>query len=207
MSKGFYTFEPKTVDTVFFVKNVTKGTPQEKTVRVFQYPIHAGGIRDLLDIPEVSEATIRHSLLKGELKTKGECGEICIFRSNIDLIQFDEEQKTFIQSLQCAPGAVSGLEAGSTSSFNFAFKQNVVLAGTLDGSNRIFTTSDKFVNTDIGSNSFRILVRHNGKGLLQGIDYSLSESMGAGTGFDTITFISFAPKSNDTLVADYVVLT
>lgn len=202
---GFNTFQPKEVDTVFEVRNVTLGTQQEKQIHIFNYPIPPGRTRDLLAIPQVSEADIRHALLKGDLKVKGVCGEICIVRSNIDLIQFDDEQKAFIESLACTPGAVDGLEGGGGSSFNFAFKQNVELLGTKDGKNRVFTTPDKFINADIGSNSFRILIRHDGKGLIPGVDYTLSESMGAGTGFDTITFIQFAPKAKSTLIADYVV--
>lgn len=200
---GFGTFFPKRPDTKFVVLNQTQGTPQEKTIRIFQYPILAGETRDLLAIPAVSEADIRHSLLKGELRRKAECGEYCIVESNIDLIQFDEVQKAFIESLACSPGVIEGLEAGS--GFNFAFKQNILLLGTKDNHNRVFTTPDKFINEDIGSNSFRILIRHNGKGLIPGVDYTLSESMGVGTGFDTITFIQFAPKAKDTLIADYVI--
>jgi hypothetical protein len=201
---GFETFFPKRVDTVFIVQNITKDTPQEKTIHIFGYPIPAGKERDLLSIPIVSEADIRHSLLKGELRVKGENGEICVTRSNIDLLQFDPEQKAFLESI-CID---NGLEvAGGTGTLNFAFKQNVLLLGIKNSQNRIFTVPapDKFINGTYGLNEFRILVRHNGKGLLPGIDYTMSESGGAGTGLDTITITSFKPVSNSTLVADYIV--
>jgi hypothetical protein len=200
---GFETFFPKRVDTVFIVQNITKNTPQERTIHLFGYPIPAGKERDLLAIPVVSEADIRHSLLKGELRIKGENGEICVTRSNIDLLQFDPEQKAFLESI-CIN---NGLEITTTAILNFSFKQNVPLTGVKNGSNRVFTVPppDKFINGPLGLNEFRILVRHNGKGLLPGIDYTMSESGGIGTGLDTITIITFKPVADSTLVADYVV--
>ncbi len=199
---GFETFFPKRVDTVFIVQNITQNTPQEKTIHIFGYPIPAGKERDLLAIPVVSEADIRHSLLKGELRVKGENGEICVTRSNIDLLQFDPEQKAFLESICIS----NGLEV-TTGILNFSFKQNVPLIGVKNDSNRIFTvpSPDKFINGSFGLNEFRILVRHNGRGLLPGIDYTMSESGGFGTGLDTINIITFKPIADSTLVADYVV--
>lgn len=202
---GFETFVPKRPDTKFVIKNITAGTPQEKIIHLFQYPIYPGRQRDLLKIPVVSEADIRHSLLKGELRTKGECGEICIVSSNIDLLQFDNIQKAFIESLACIPGALDGLEVTTaTAVLNFAFKQNVPLVATADPKVWIVPAPDKFINGSLGPNEFRIQVRHNGRGLIQGVDYIISESGGAGTGFDTITFIAFAPTSKSDVIADYV---
>lgn len=210
MPKGFYTFGPKEVDTVFIVKNITKNTPQEKTVRIFDYPILAGQTRDLLAIPVVSEADIRHSLLKGELRKKGVVGEICIQRTNIDLLQFDDEQKAFINSLSCG-GELDGIEITEfdgyvTAFIPYLFKQNVELVGTKDGSNRIFTvpSSDKFLNGTFESNTFKILIRHNGRVLVEGKDYSVSESGGVGTGYDTI-ILTFSPVSGSQLYANYVI--
>ena len=198
-SVGFETFFEKKVDTVFIVKNVTQGTPQEKTVSLFTYPIPPGKQRDLLAIPFVSEADIRHSLLKGELRIKAECGEIRVVRSNIDLLQFDSEQLSFLTTL----GVDDGTQVtGTGGDLPFIFKQQVSLIGTQNNSNRTFTTPDKFVNGSFGNNDFRIMIRHNGRVLTED-EYSVSESMGAGTGFDTIVF-TFSPKSKDVLVADYV---
>lgn len=197
---GFDTFFSKRVDTVFIVRNITKGTPQEKTIHLFTYPIPPGRERDLLAIPFVSEADIRHSLLKGELLIKAECGEITIVRSNIDLLQFDSEQLNFLTNL----GVIEGTQvSGTGTDLQFVFKQQVSLIGVQDNSNRVFTTPDKFINGSLGNNEFRIMIRHNGRVLVEVDDYTVSESMGAGTGFDTITF-TFSPKSTDVLVADYV---
>jgi hypothetical protein len=198
-SVGFTTFFPKIVDTVFIVRNITKGTPQEKTVKIFNYPVPPGKDRDVLAIPQVSEADIRHSLLKGDLRIKFECGELIVVRSNIDLLQFDSEQLAFLTSI----GVTDGTQVTAGAAIPFEFKQQVSLIGVQDGVNREFTTPEKFVNGSLGNNEFRILIRHNGRVLVEEDDYSLSESGGAGTGFDTIT-LTFSPKISDVLVADYV---
>jgi hypothetical protein len=201
MSRHFYTFFPKNCDTKFVVKNIA---PAGKRIKVFNYPIVNGGERDLLAIPEISEATIRHSLLKGELVNKLRCGELIVIDSNIDLLQFDECHKAFLESV----GVNDGLEVetgGGTGTIPFLFKQGIELIGIKNSSNRVFTTPEAFINGTFGSNIFRILLRHNGRVLVLGIDYTVSESGGIGTGFDTITFISFKPKSKSELFADYVI--
>lgn len=205
MGVGFRTFFPKRPDTKFVVRNITLGTPQQKRIKLFTYPIPPGQERDLLAIPEVSEADIRHSLLKGELRRKAECGEIRVVDSNIDLLQFDEFQKDFLENL----GITEGLEvvADGYAVIPFLFKQNVVLVGALDGVNRTFTvpSPDKFIEGTFGGNKFKISVRHNGRELVKGVDYVVSESAGVGTGYDTVTIIAFAPQSGSILVSSYVV--
>ena len=200
---GFNTFFPKQVNTVFVVRNVDPG---RKRVRVFNYPIPYGMERDLMTIPEVSEADIRHSLLKGTLAVKFRAGELVVVESNIDLLQFDSTQKAFLQSI----GVMDGLEAtGGSSPLNFAFKQNVELVGAIDSSNTTFTvpSPDKFINGTFGANVFKIQVKHNGRVLAETVDYTVSESGGAGTGFDTVEIISFIPIAGSTMLADYVVAT
>ena len=59
------TFTPKDVTTVFTIRNTA---PDHKNIKVFGQRIGWGREYDLLAIPNVSEADIRHSLLKGELK-------------------------------------------------------------------------------------------------------------------------------------------
>lgn len=105
---GYDTFFPKNPSTRFIVKNIA---PRNKTVRVFNYPILNGQTRDLLSIPGVSEADIRHSLLKGALLTKIKYKELIVTDSDIDLLQFNDENKLFLQSA----GIIKGLEvtAGS----------------------------------------------------------------------------------------------
>ena len=201
---GLYT-PLKNPSTRFIVKNITK----QKRVRVFQYPIMPGFTRDLLAIPGISEADIRHSLLKGEVLAKLIDKEIIVVDSDIDLLQFNDEQKQFLKN----SGIMKGLEVtidqaptlgGGSSTIPFAFMQNVTLFGAKDGVNRIFTTPDKFVNGNFANSEFRILIRHNGKGLEENIDYIVQESGGSGTGFDTVVIISFVPNTKSRLLADYV---
>src|SRR4030067_1377185 len=111
------TYIPKISDTRFVVKNIA---PHNKTVRAFQCPIRNGATKDLLFIPGISEADIRHSLLKGELLLKLKFNELIIVDTNIDLLQFDLSQKEFL----IAHGANGGLEVVGTGSaiLNFAFK-------------------------------------------------------------------------------------
>lgn len=100
MNVGFNTFFKKEVATRFIVKNVANN----KTIKLFNYPITPGNSRDLLAIPEVSEADIRHSLLKGELRVKAVAKEIKVSYSNIDLLQFDNEQRQFLLELGILDG-------------------------------------------------------------------------------------------------------
>jgi hypothetical protein len=86
----------------FIVKNIV----HNKVIRIFTYPISPGESRDLLTIPGVAEADIRSSLLKGELLRKLRAKEIVVTCSDIDLLQFNDEQKAFLQE----SGIVKGLE-------------------------------------------------------------------------------------------------
>jgi hypothetical protein len=195
MPKHHHTWFPKE-GTCFVVRNVA---PNGKRIRVLGCPIPNGEEKDLLAIPEISEAVIRHSLLKGDLRIKGISGEIIITCSDIDLLQFNAEQKTFLQSL----GIGEGLDVGFAQT-NFAFKQGIGLIGTKNGVNKVFTTPDLFLNGNIENNTFRITIRHNGVIQEQGIDFVVSEGAGPGTGFNTITFITFSPTTDSTLLANYV---
>lgn len=77
------------------------------------------------------------------------------------------------------------------------FQQTLI--GPQDGVNLVFTTSVKFIASGPSKESFSV----NGVLLLQGSgnDYTVSESGGVGTGFDTIT-MAFAPRANDRLSID-----
>lgn len=72
---------------------------------------------------------------------------------------------------------------------------NEIPGGTIDGVNATFTTSQAFVS---GSEA----VHYNGSRQRLGDDYAISESGGAGTGFDTVTFL-VPPRPDDNLVVDY----
>lgn len=73
--------------------------------------------------------------------------------------------------------------------------------GLINNSNTVFTTANDF---QAGSEK----VFYNGERLREGAgnDYTISESGGSGTGFDTIT-LAFAPKAApgnpDVLLVDY----
>ena len=87
-------------------------------------------------------------------------------------------------------------------------KTGIALIGSLNGTNRVFTTPDKFVHLnglsiDVFHNSRRLL-EASGADVRQG-DFYCSESGGVGTGFDTINLLSFAPSSRSALVSDYQV--
>lgn len=194
---GFETWFPKKCPTVFVVKNIA---PEGKRIKIFTFPIGNGKERDLMDIDFVSEADIRHSLLKGELMTKLRAKEAIVTKSNIDLLQFDECQKAFLESV----GIMEGLEVAGSGDIPYLFRQGVMLIGVQDGSNRVFTTPEKFIEGTLGNNEFRILIKHNGRDLVKDIDYTLSESGGVGTGFDTI-ILNFSPKKRSVLRADYVI--
>jgi hypothetical protein len=121
-------------NTCFIVRNIT-GTPasklhlagenpnipppyqsgvfyvsQKKTINIFHYPINAGCERDLLQIPGVQESDIRASLLKGELRHKFLCGDIELVCSNIDLLQFSDKQRDFLQSFGFTEGVTVGYD-------------------------------------------------------------------------------------------------
>jgi hypothetical protein len=96
------------INGCFVVQNIINNS--NKTIKVFDYPIPVGMVRDLLRIPGVSESSIRASLLKGELRNKIIAKEIRVICSDIDLIQFNDDQKIFLLS----NGVDIGLEAGES---------------------------------------------------------------------------------------------
>jgi hypothetical protein len=157
-----------------------------------------------LQIPGVAEQDIRASLLKGELRHKILAGDIVVECSDIDLLQFNDDQKKFLQDA----GIIKGLEVtGGISEIPFLLKQNVKLIGSINGSNRIFKipSPDKFINGSFHGNIFKIQVFHNGRELIETTDYIVSESGGVGTGYDTIILVSFAPRHKSKMYSNYVV--
>jgi hypothetical protein len=199
---GYRTFIRKECPVVFKVLNIA---PEGKRIKLFNSPIKNGMVRDLLEIDNVSEDVIRHSLLKGELHIKLKAKEAYVVESNIELLQFDECHRQFLIdsgiNIGVDPSTIGG---GGTGSVNYAFKQQVTLIGVKDGVNRIFSTPDKFINGLLGNNDFHILIKHNGRDLVENIDYFIAESGGTGSGFDTI-ILNFSPKPRSILVADYVI--
>jgi hypothetical protein len=203
MSVGYDTwFLKKQSCTVFIVQNTAD---RKKTIKLFQVPIKFGCFYDLLDISYVSEADIRHSLLKGELQRKFLAGEFRVVSSNIDLLQFDSCQLGFLESM----GITDGLQVASDGygGLPVNFKENISLVGARDGVNRLYKVPapDKFINGAFQNSEFSISVHHNGKLLEQGIDFIVAESGGVGTGYDSIIFTNYSTVPRSRLLASYVV--
>ncbi|MGE3319988.1 MAG: hypothetical protein AB7I18_11905 [Candidatus Berkiella sp.] len=199
----------------FVVRNIT--SDRQKTIKIFHYPIPYQQTRDLLAIPGVAENDIRASLLKGEIQHKFLAGDIELVHSDIDLLQFNVCEKEWLASLgfnvgleidceqisdealACIDGYVSG------GSVNYRFREEIPLIGLKNNSNRIFYTPDKFINGSYFGNTFHIEIKHDGKALYENIDYTIGESGGPGTGYDTINLIKFSPTVKSTLFAWYAV--
>lgn len=119
------------INGCFIVRNVTPD--RGKTIKIFNYPILFNQTRDLLNIPGVSEADIRASLLKGTLRHKILAQDIVIECSDIDLLQFNQAHKEFLQSA----GVVTGLEvsagSGMTSAQHNTLRQLIHLADGVGG--------------------------------------------------------------------------
>jgi hypothetical protein len=204
MSQIFTANIPKNPSTSFIVRNIA---PNGKTVKVFGLPIRNGFTYDLLSIPEISESDIRKSLLKGELLVKFKHQELTVIFSDIDLLQFNDDQKLFLQSI----GITKGLEIGmdqlasdvTFSGLPVIFHQNIELIGTKNSINRTFTTPTKFINGNFLGNDFAVIVKHNGRTLELNSDYIIVESIPS-TGYDTIIFTSLVPNERSSLFVDYV---
>jgi hypothetical protein len=173
---------------------VNNNSNPKKTIFIFNYPIPFGQSRDLLAIPGVSESDIRSSLLKGELQHKIRVGEISVLSSDIDLLQFNDAHKSFLQSA----GIINGLEVTGTIGTGGFDVQDSSLIGTQNNVNITFTTLTKFKHTS----QFKEVLFVNG--LRQHIpeDYFVAESGGLGTGYDTIVFVA-PPYPDDVLTIDY----
>ncbi len=223
-SESDFAYAPK-YNTHFIVRNTTGSSvnsPYQKTLFIFNYPINYGDTRDLLAIPGIEEADIRASLLKGVLRHKLLNGDIALVSSNIDLLQFSDKQRSFLHGFGFTEGVVIGIDELGDASWGpendtidfikslagsppYLLVEEVLLIGAKNNSNRTFNTPNKFLNGLYFGNQFHIHVKHDGKDLYEGYDYSISESGGPGTGFDTIYITAFAPKPRSLLVATYAV--
>jgi hypothetical protein len=200
--------------TAFVVKNVS---PQVKTINIFNYPINYMCDRDLLQIPGVAEDDIRASLLKGEVRHKFEVEDIELVFSDIDLLQFSGCQKEWLQSVGFTIGLDIGYNQldgyvqslfgqGGGATINYLWREKIPLIGLRNGSNRTFYTPDKFINGSYYGNTFNLTVEHNGKELYENIDFSIAESGGPGTGYDTVYIYSFTPNVHSLLYATYTII-
>jgi hypothetical protein len=82
------------------------------------------------------------------------------------------------------------------------FRYGVLLTGPVNGANTSFTTPEFFRQSPPTAS---IAVYYNGQRILLDDDFTVQESGGAGTGYDTVNTI-FTPKAGDKLWADYVAL-
>lgn len=135
----------------FIVKNIS---PQIKTINIFNYPINYQCERDLLQIPGVAEGDIRASLLKGELNHKIRVGDIVVVCSDIDLLQFNDQQRAFLQD----SGIVNGLQV-TYDQLAVLEMQDIQLVGPVNGVNTIFTIPS---GTWISTFPYKIIVYLNG---------------------------------------------
>ncbi len=218
---AFYSKNPNS----FIVQNIS--TPQ-KTIRIFHFPIPHGDARDMIAIPGVAESDIRASLLKGELRHKILAKEIVVLFSDIDLIQFNQEQLNFLTNAGITQGtkiSVDGyvtqdefdaaiedlqqqIDAGGGGGGGPAYflKQNIIPVGVRNGLNRTFYTPDVFTNGLHRSNTLALQLYLNGRLLIESEDYELSLTGNPGaTGFNTITFTGVVPGSNSNLLASYAI--
>lgn len=190
-NNDFAPFQKK--NTVFVVRNITSPI---KVVRIFHYPINPGDERDLLDIPGVDEADIRGSLLKGEIQHKLAAKEIIITKSDIDLLQFNTLQKTFLIN--------NGLKIGHSvlpTMTSLLRREDEFLIGSTNGVNRTFFIPDsQFIFDPLHT----IIVYKNGVKEVMIDDYLIFESGGPGTGYNGVIY-NTAPLVDDVLTADYYI--
>lgn len=182
----------------FVVKNITPD--RMKTIKIFNYPILYNDTRDLLQIPGVAEQDIRASLLKGELRHKILAEDIVVLESDIDLLQFNLQQKQFLQNA----GIVNGLQVGSAQ-LDVLRKEDILLVGAVDDVNSIFTIP---TGTFIQNATYKIIVYKNGVKQAYLDDYIISEGGGVGTGYNTVIFFiapTTIPAPDDIITADYYI--
>lgn len=81
------------------------------------------------------------------------------------------------------------------------YRTQVEPVGSVDGVNTIFTTTEFFCQDPP---DYQIKVFRNGQMQTLDGDYTVSESGGVGTGFDTVTFeVACTPKGGEILRFDY----
>lgn len=182
----------------FVVRNVTPDNM--KTIKIFNYPILFNTTRDILQIPGVAEQDIRASLLKGELRHKILAKDIVVECSDIDLLQFNTDQKQFLLDA----GIINGLQIGS-SNLDVLRKEDIKLIGVVNDINVIYTVPDGIFLQNI---TYKIIVYKNGVKQAFLDDYFIAESGGPGAGYDTIIFNippATTPSPIDIVTADYYV--
>lgn len=70
----------------------------KKNVAIFGNSIRYGGILDIMKIKGISENDIKDSLIKGDLRAKIQNGDLRVLSSNINLLTFDTDFKSFLNN-------------------------------------------------------------------------------------------------------------
>jgi len=183
---------------VFIVKNITPD--RNKIIKIFHYPILFNETRDLLQIPGVAESDIRASLLKGEIRHKILAKDIVVIDSDIDLLQFNSDQKQFLSNA----GIIKGLQVDYTN-MNVLRKEDIQLIGIVNDVNTIFTVP---FAPFIQNSTYKIIVYKNGVKQVMADDFFIAESGGVGSGYDTVIFVvppTTVPAPDDIMTADYYI--
>jgi len=205
-SESEFAYSQLVKTTCFVVQNITDLTDSPKTVSIFNVPIPLDREYDLLKIAGVQESDIRASLLKGTLRQKILAKEIRVTCSNIDLLQFDETHKKFLQDA----GIIDGLEISGSDGYteiSYLWRMEKRLIGIQDGVNRVFYTPEPFLNGTIPSgDSLHIEIFHNGRRLIDGIDYTIGQTSPSINGYDMITFKYTIPIAQSQVIINYAIL-
>lgn len=134
---------------------------------------------------------------------------LCLFEEDTIEIVFAETEMIVLEVGLQGPAGPQGPQgdpgpAGGTIA-ETKFRFNVALVGTKDGANLAYTLpgGDKARNADPG---YQVLVYVNGQRWTPN-EYTVSESGGVGTGYDTVTLNAGCELiSTDDLEADYVLI-
>lgn len=125
-SNSFAPFQPQF--NRFIVKNVAQ---PPKVVRIFNYPINSNDTRDILRIPGISESDIRVSLIKGEInhKLRSVPPEIKLIESDIDLLQFNQDNRNFLVSAGFSGQDCKGVDGSTIIMHNDGTTLNTIISG------------------------------------------------------------------------------
>jgi len=125
---GFTTFDKNTLNLTFIVKNVSN-----KVIKIFGQKINIGQEYNLMDIPTVSEADIKHSLTKGELKTKLNNNDVSIVENTLNLIQFKKDFIAFLTENGLSIGVVNEGNVVIVTEDFIATIEDIILVNSNDG--------------------------------------------------------------------------
>jgi hypothetical protein len=105
---------------------------------------------------------------------------------------------------------ILSLKELSGSSSAAVVRIGVSLVGPMNGMNRVFRTTPEHFVHDLGGTGKTIELWHNGRRLVQTPvsdpslgDFTVEESGGVGTGFDTVNLLTFSPVGRSSLLASY----